>query len=98
MKKLLFGAFLIAGTTFGFAKDNAKSTNNNETISPVKTEIIGNKKLVTYHYSSKEEMEAILKKCVAVYDVYEETGGGCTPYGDFTEYTYVGTIIVIYDC
>ncbi|WP_315054334.1 hypothetical protein [Chryseobacterium indoltheticum] len=31
MKKLLFAAFLVAGTTLGFAKDNVqnpKSTNN----------------------------------------------------------------------
>lgn len=29
MKKLLLGAFLIAGTTLAFAKDNATSTTNN---------------------------------------------------------------------
>ncbi|SDQ47419.1 hypothetical protein SAMN05421664_1734 [Chryseobacterium soldanellicola] len=29
MKKLLLGAFLIAGTTLAFAKDNVKSTTSN---------------------------------------------------------------------
>ncbi|MGC4128360.1 MAG: hypothetical protein QM564_02110 [Bergeyella sp.] len=103
MKKILLTAMLIAGTTLGFAKDNAKSTNNNETISPVKTEIVGNKKMVTYHYSSKEELEAILKRCTDVYAVYQEAGGKCIDDGmggtiDVTEYVLVGFITITYDC
>ena len=60
-KRILLGAFLLAGTVFGFAK---KSIPNVSQIRIEKTQL--NNSTETYRFDNKEEAEKILKFCVMV--------------------------------
>ena len=62
MKRLLFAAFLVAGTTLGFAKDNVqnpKSTNNESS----KVESNVEKPQTIYQFDSLEEAQKFLTEC-----------------------------------
>lgn len=87
MRKILFAALLVAGTTLGFAKDNVK----NEVETTTKKEA---KQIVkTPQADSNEE---ILKKatCTDIHAFYEEVE---LPNGD-TDLVYAGSMEISYEC
>ncbi len=96
MKKILFAVLLIAGTTFGFAKDNVQNLNSNEL--SYKTEFVNGKKVQIYKFASKTDAEKFLAQCMDVHGLFEEVEVPDGNGGTYTDYEYIGTIEVTYEC
>ena len=94
----MFAAILFAGTTFGFANNNVQNPKSNETISPVKTEVVNGKEVQTYKFASKAEAEKFIAECLDVHGIFEEVQVPDGNGGTYTDYEYVGTIEVTYEC
>lgn len=91
MKKILFTAALVAGTTFGFAKDNVQK----EEVKTVTTKEV--KQVVnTAQMSSLDE--ALKATCMDVHAFFNEVTVDDGNGGTYTDYEYAGTIEVSYEC
>ena len=97
MKKILFAAFLVAGTTLGFAKDNVQNPSSTNTEASVVKSIV-EKNQTIYQFSSIEEAQKFLADCTdvtAAYAVIEVSDGNG---GTTSELTLVSMCETTYPC
>jgi hypothetical protein len=83
MKKFLFTAVLVAGTTLGFAKDNVQKNEVETTTKEVK------QVAKTPQITSLEEENLLKATCTDIHAFFEEVDG---------ELEYQGSIEVNYEC
>lgn len=88
MKKILFAAALVAGTAFGFAKDNIQKTE-------VKTVTTKEAKQVV-ETTEINSLDDLLRKatCMDVHAFFDEVE---LPNGDI-DYVFAGSMEVTYEC
>lgn len=96
MKKLLFGALLLGGLSFGFAKNSVNAATLNSPISEVKK----GKSVEKLKFDTKEEAEAFIARCAIEFESLTQEeyliyDGESWYYVIETEYTY---IYIEFDC
>ena len=97
MKKYLFAASLFAGTILGLANNNVKEAKSVDE-SVVKPENSLSKTPKVYKFNSIEEAKMFLAWCTDVHAFFEEVEVPDGNGGTTTEYEWVGTIEISYDC
>jgi hypothetical protein len=74
MKKLLFAAMVLAGTTLGFAKDNVQNSKSTHTESS-QVESNVEKPQTIYQFDTLEEAQKFLAECTDLVVVTREVDG-----------------------
>lgn len=91
MKKILFAAALVAGTSFGFAKDNVQKKE-------VKTVTAKEAKQVVETTEINSLDEVLKATCMDVHAFFNEVTVDDGNGGSYTDYEYAGTMEVSYEC